>query len=173
MISLIATAATVLPSLVKLFDSDERKEGVRELTQTVVKEASKVLGVPLKDKDDLINTINANPELAIKLKAIENKHSFDIEKLYLEDVKDSRKSDIDRQNSKASKIVKVTGSLIALFTVLSAFILDVVILTMVFNDLKVDPIITLIAGANNIKAGQVLSFYFGSSKNEADKQRGN
>ena len=89
----------------------------------------------------------------------------------LADKANARLSDISRQDGKGSTLVKSTGSLIALFTVISAFILDLVILYMVFKNLEVSPILTLIAGANNVKAGQVLSFYFGSSKTEADAQR--
>ena len=70
-----------------------------------------------------------------------------------------------------SWLVANTGSLIAIFTVLSAFALDMVMLYMVFKGLEVSPLLTLIAGANNVKAGQVLSFYFGSSKEQADSKR--
>ena len=70
-----------------------------------------------------------------------------------------------------SWLVANTGSLIAIFTVLNAFVLDVAILYMAFKGMELSPILTLIAGANNVKAGQVLSFYFGSSKESADSKR--
>lgn len=68
-------------------------------------------------------------------------------------------------------LVRNAGSLIALFTVLSAFILDLLLIYMVMNGTNVNPIYTLIQGAMNVRAVQVLSFYFGDSKVNADKQR--
>lgn len=68
-------------------------------------------------------------------------------------------------------LVRNAGSLIALFTILSAFILDLLLIYMVMNGTNVNPIYTLIQGAMNVRAVQVLSFYFGDSKVNADKQR--
>lgn len=68
-------------------------------------------------------------------------------------------------------LVRNAGSLIALFTILSAFILDLLLIYMVMNGTNVNPIYTLIQGAMNVRAVQVLSFYFGDSKVNADRQR--
>lgn len=70
-------------------------------------------------------------------------------------------------------LVRNAGSLIALFTILSAFILDLLLIYMVMNGTNVNPIYTLIQGAMNVRAVQVLSFYFGDSKVNADRQRNN
>lgn len=70
-------------------------------------------------------------------------------------------------------LVRNAGSLIAIFTILSAFILDLLLIYMVMNGTNVNPIYTLIQGAMNVRAVQVLSFYFGDSKVNADRQRGN
>lgn len=70
-------------------------------------------------------------------------------------------------------LVRNVGSLIALFTILSAFILDLLLIYMVMNGTNVNPIYTLIQGAMNVRAVQVLSFYFGDSKVNADRQRNN
>lgn len=68
-------------------------------------------------------------------------------------------------------LVRNTGSLIAIFTIISAFILDLLLIYMVMNGTNVNPIYTLIQGAMNVRAVQVLSFYFGDSKVNADRQR--
>ena len=70
-------------------------------------------------------------------------------------------------------LVRNAGSLIALFTILSAFVLDLLLIYMVMNGTNVNPIYTLIQGAMNVRAVQVLSFYFGDSKVNADRQRNN
>lgn len=70
-------------------------------------------------------------------------------------------------------LVRNAGSLIALFTIISAFILDLLLIYMVMNGTNVNPIYTLIQGAMNVRAVQVLSFYFGDSKVNADRQRNN
>ena len=70
-------------------------------------------------------------------------------------------------------LVRNAGSLIAIFTILSAFILDLLLIYMVMNGTNVNPIYTLIQGAMNVRAVQVLSFYFGDSKVNADRQRNN
>lgn len=149
---------------IKLFDKLIDNHG----EDLVSKGIEKVTGIKLEGKTKLspqeVQLINES-ELRIK--------ELDFKKLskILEDVADSRKHNISIQVAK-DWLVRNTGSILAIFTILSAFVLDVVILYMVFKGLNVDPIITLIAGANNIKAGQVLSFYFGSSKTEADERRG-
>ena len=68
-------------------------------------------------------------------------------------------------------LVRNAGSLIAIFTIISAFILDLLLIYMVMNGTNVNPIYTLIQGAMNVRAVQVLSFYFGDSKVNADRQR--
>lgn len=85
--------------------------------------------------------------------------------------KDSARSFGVNIQSSQDWLVRNAGSLIALFTIFSAFILDMLLIYMVVNDTVVNPIYTLIQGAMNVRAVQVLSFYFGDSKVNADKQR--
>jgi len=170
---MIATAIiSAIPSLIKLFNSDDRKEGVKELTQTVVNEASKKLGVTLNTKDDVLKHLEQNPEQAIKLREIETKHIQSIMELQLKDVQSAREMNFNIQSSK-DWLVRNTGSLIAMFTVLFAVVLDIYILYKAFNSgiATLNPIVTLIAGNVSARAGQVLSFYFGSSKESADSKR--
>jgi hypothetical protein len=74
MIPIIAGVISAIPSIIKLFDSDDRDQGVKELTNTVVKEAGKALGVDFKSKDEVVTHLNANPQDAIKLREVETQH---------------------------------------------------------------------------------------------------
>jgi hypothetical protein len=170
-LSLVAGALSAIPSIVKLFDSDSRGDGVRELTDTVVNEASKALGVE-PTKKSIEDKLNSNPEDVLKLRDIELKYATDIESLRLQDVANARETSIKRQESK-DWLVRVTGSIIALLTILFAFALDSFILYEAFKNgiTELNPIVTLIAGYSSARAIQVLSFYFGDSKVNADKQR--
>jgi nitrogen fixation/metabolism regulation signal transduction histidine kinase len=123
----------------------------------------KVTGIDVSKKTTL------STDEIITIKQSQKALSKELELIYA-DKQNARNMSIQLSKSK-SWLVANTGSLIAIFTVLSAFILDIIILYMVFNNQKVSPILTLIAGANNVKAGQVLSFYFGSSKEQADSKR--
>lgn len=161
---------SAIPSLIKLFNSDSRDSGVKELTSTVISEVGKKLNVDFKSKEEVVKHLNSNPEDAIKLKELDLNYKKDIDAMYLKDKQDARNMNVKIQAAK-DWLVRNTGSMIAIFTIASAFILDLVILIMVFNSIEVSPILTLIAGANNVKAGQVLSFYFGASKMEADSKR--
>lgn len=62
---------TAIPSIIKLFSSNERKEGVKELTANVINTASDLLGTQLNTKDELFNHLSNNPLEVIKLKQLE------------------------------------------------------------------------------------------------------
>lgn len=131
------------------------KKGIKSLT-----------GIDLESKE-------LTPEQKAKLVEMEveiKKIDFEKLKLGYEDKASARLFGVNIQQSQ-DWLVRNTGSLIALFTVLSAFILDILLIYMVVNDTNVNPIYTLIQGAMNVRAVQVLSFYFGDSKVNADKQR--
>lgn len=88
----IATAVIgAIPSLIKLFDSDSRADGVKELTQTVVQEAGKKLGVDFKTKNDVVSHLNSNPEDAVKLREIETAHLQAIAQLDLKNKKEDNR----------------------------------------------------------------------------------
>lgn len=159
MVAAIPAIVSAIPSIIKLFDSDERDDGVKELTGQVITEASKVLGVDFKTKDDIVDHLNAHPEKVIELQEIE----FKTKQLVFQDRKDARQAAIARQNSSASGFVKSTPALLAIITVLGAGLLDVYILYEGFaKGLEaLNPVITLIAGNVSARAGQVLGFYFG------------
>jgi len=100
------------------------------------------------------------------------KIDFETLKLGYEDKNSARNYGVNIQIS-SDWLVRNAGSLIAIFTILSAFVLDLLLIYMVMNGTNVNPIYTLIQGAMNVRAVQVLSFYFGDSKVNADKQRVN
>lgn len=172
MIQFLPAVISAIPSIVKLFSKDEREQGVKDLTGTVLNEASNALGIEIKSKNDLVDTLNQNPELAIKLKEIDRAYQTKIEELYYQEKANARETSIKRQESK-DWIVRTTGSIIALATVFFAFILDAFILYEAFKNgiTELNPIVTLIAGYSSARAIQVLSFYFGDSKVNADRQR--
>lgn len=170
-ISLVAGALSAIPSIVKLFDSDSREDGVKELTSTVVNEASKALGVS-PTKDAIVNELNKDPANVLKLRDIELKYASSIEQLRIQDRSNAREMNVKIQGAK-DWLVRNTGSLIALFTVVFAFGLDAFILYEVFTNsvTELNPVVTLIAGYSTAKASQVLGFYFGDSKVNADSKR--
>ena len=97
---MIATAViAAIPSLIKLFSSDSRSDGAKELTQAVVQEAGKKLGINFTTKEDLVTHLNSNPEDATKLREIETSHLQAIAKLKLENKKeDNRHIESKEQN---------------------------------------------------------------------------
>lgn len=140
---------------------------ISDIGMPLVKRGVKALtGIDLESKE-------LTPEQKAKLVEMEveiKKIDFEKLKLEYEDKASARLFGVNIQQSQ-DWLVRNTGSLIALFTVLSAFILDMLLIYMVVNDTNVNPIYTLIQGAMNVRAVQVLSFYFGDSKVNADKQR--
>jgi len=150
MISLLAGAGlNILTDLIKDNGEEFVKQGIKKVT-----------GIEVKD--------SLSPEQVAVIKASEQ----EIVKQVYQDRADARKMNVDLQVSK-DWLVRNTGSLIAIFVVLSAFILDVFILYQAIGQGvgSLNPIVTLIAGATSTKAVQVLSFYFGDSKVNADTNR--
>jgi len=91
MIPLIPTLISSIPSIIKLFDSDDRKEGVKELTSVAIGEASKALGVPIQNKEELYTHLNANPQEVIKLKRIEADTKLQMEQIGLLKIQEGTK----------------------------------------------------------------------------------
>ena len=150
-----------------MFGIDFLDKLIGEVGLPLVKKGIKsVLGIDLDEK-----TLSPEDKQKIMDSQIEiMKIDFEKLKLGYEDKASARLFGVNIQQSQ-DWLVRNTGSLIALFTVLSAFILDMLLIYMVVNDTNVNPIYTLIQGAMNVRAVQVLSFYFGDSKVNADKQR--
>lgn len=171
MIGVATAVISAIPSIMKLFDSDSRSDGVKELTNTVVGEVGKKLGVEFKTKEDVVKHMATNPEDAVKLREIDAKFKTDIEKMYLEDKQSARDTSVALQESTANWLVKSTGSMIAIGTIIASFTLFVLLLIGTID--MANPAVTLILGFAGGYITQILSFYFGSSKQHVDENRGN
>lgn len=91
MLPLAGAVISAIPSIIKLFNSDERGDGVKELTSTIVKEAGQALDVEFNTKDDVLNHLAQNPEAAFKLRDIETKHIQALASLELENKKEDNR----------------------------------------------------------------------------------
>ena len=83
MLPVLPAIISAIPSIIKLFDSDERKQGVKELTGQAINEAGKALGLQFSSQDELINHLNANPIEVLKLKQLESDTQLEMEKVGL------------------------------------------------------------------------------------------
>lgn len=154
---LVSAGASLLGSLV---------ESGTQVAKTKAKEF-------IKEKTGVdIDKEKPTPQQLEKIAQAEREHYSELYELMLKDRADARSMNVKIQQSK-DWLVRNTGSLIALFTIFSAFILDVYILYKAFSTGldTLNPIVTLIAGATSTKAVQVLGFYFGDSKVNADAKR--
>ena len=114
--------------------------------------------------------LRENPDALLKLKKLESDERIQNLNAYYADKDSARDMAVDIQVSK-DWLVRNTGSIIALFTVISAFTMDLYLLYLVQSNETINSMFTLIAGAVSTRAVQVLSFYFGESKSNADNQR--
>lgn len=87
MITALAAVATAIPSIIKLFDEDERKDGVSELTSNILTQAGQLFGVNFESKDQLLEHLNANPNEVIKLKQLEAETQIKLVELDIETIK--------------------------------------------------------------------------------------
>jgi len=89
-------------------------------------------------------------------------------KTYIKDKESARKMQVELSKSN-SWLLKHTGSIIALITIICGFSMFALLLEGKFS---IDnPNVALIAGFVGGYITNILSFYFGSSKNEADKAK--
>jgi len=108
-------------------------------------------------------------ELAYKAKMREN--DIKESEIYLEDKQSAREMN---SNLVASKdwLVRNTGSLLAWFIVIGTVALDYMIAFENLKDAVADKeVLMFILGSMNTYTAGVISFYFGSSKTEADAKR--
>lgn len=115
--------------------------------------------------------LRTNPSALLKLKELESDERIQELKAMNADRDSARKREIKVQTSK-DWLVRNTGSILGLLTVLSAFGMDVYLLYLSgVPDVEISPIFTLVAGGTSARAIQVLSFYFGDSKTAADNSK--
>jgi hypothetical protein len=83
MIPILPTIISAIPSIIKLFDSDERKTGVKELTGQAIHQASKIMGINFNSGNDLLAHLNTNPSEVLKLSQLEDDTKIKMEKVGL------------------------------------------------------------------------------------------
>ena len=112
-----------------------------------------------------------NPDALLKLRKLDSDERITSLKDMYADRDSARDMNIKVQGSK-DWLVRNTGSVLGLFTVLAAFGMDGYLLYLSNTpDATISPIFTLVAGGTSARAIQVLSFYFGDSKTSADNNK--
>ena len=125
------------------------------------------LGIPDDTIEGVTSALAGNPEMAMKLKELD----FEYAKLDAQDRDSARKAYAEVATSEnASKLDKAVVPMLALGTVGLAFLFIVVL---IFINVPTDQqqIIIFALGFITSSAGQVLSFYFGSSQGSKDKTK--
>ena len=125
------------------------------------------LGIPDATVDGITEAITGNPEMAMKLKELDLEYA----KLDAQDRDSARKAYAQVATSEhATKLDKAVVPILALGTVTLAFVFIAILM---FRDVPVDQqqMIIFALGFITSSAGQVLSFYFGSSQGSKDKTK--
>lgn len=131
-----------------------------------------------KIADDLITSDEERAEKENEKLKTNIQHKIEMGKLdvaeteaYIKDKQSAREMNSNLQVSK-DWLVRNTGSLIAWFIIVGTFTLDYMV---VFEGLKNEvgdkEVLMFILGSMNTYTAGVISFYFGSSKTEADGKR--
>lgn len=122
-------------------------------------------------KEEILEKENEKQKTELNYKAEMKKADIEETKAFLEDTQSARKMNNDLVQSK-DWLVRNTGSLLAWFVVLGTFSLDYMV---AFEGLKESvedkEVLMFILGSMNTYTAGVISFYFGSSKTEADTKR--
>ena len=125
------------------------------------------LGVPDATVEGITEAITGNPELTMKLKELDLEYA----KMDAQDRDSARKAYAAVATSEhATKLDKAVVPILALGTVALAFLF---IGILIFIDVAADQqqMIIFALGFITSSAGQVLSFYFGSSQGSKDKTK--
>ena len=140
--------------------------------KTVVKLIAGALGVE-ETPEAIEAEIKANPEAYVKLKEIESNHEVELQKLVIEQER-LRLADVASARSREVEVTKATGKrdinlYILGWTVVAGFFGLIALLC--FKALPEDSngVIFMLFGSLSTGFGQVLSYFFGSSKSSAEK----
>lgn len=123
---------------------------------------SKKTGIDLSSKKEL------TAQDIEKLKVFQSTHLKELEMFYA-DRADARNMNVKLQASK-DWLVRNAGSLISIFVVVSTFGLWLCMLVGITDNLN-QTVLMSINSSLTLSLGYVLSFYYGSSKTEADSKR--
>ena len=137
----------------------------------IVDSVGKVADELFTSDDERLEKANEKQKTETSYKAEMRKADLEESKAYLEDKQSARKMNSDLVVSK-DWLVRNTGSLMAWFIIGGTVALDYL---MAFGSLKEavadKDILMFILGSMNTYTAGVISFYFGSSKSEADEKR--
>lgn len=136
------------------------------LAGAAVKAIAETLGLP-EDVNLITTTLEANPEMALKLAEI------DIKKLeiYAQEMNSARERELKIASAEHAPLInKIVTPILALGTIACSFILFAIL---IFAD--VDPsskdILIYVLGVLSAAVSQILSYYFGSSEGSKQKDQ--
>jgi len=125
-----------------------------------------LFGADPNDPNDIAIKMAADPEAAIKLRKLELDNKVELEKLYLQDVQSARQREVE--------VTRATGRINWPLYILAAVIV-VGFFTLMFVLMKhavpegSREVAFMLFGALAASFGQVVQYFFGSSKGSADK----
>ena len=125
------------------------------------------LGIPDDTIEGVTAALQGNPEMTMKLKELDLEYA----KLEVQDRDSARKAYAEVATSEnATKLDKAVIPILALGTVSLAFVFIAILM---FRDVPTDQqqMVIFALGFITSSAGQVLSFYFGSSQGSKDKNK--
>jgi hypothetical protein len=139
---------------------------------TAIKVIASALGV--EEQPAAIEAeIQANPEALLKLKELEANHKIEWEKLAIEgerlrltDVQSARQRQIDTEKSTGKRDINLY---ILAWVIVAGFFILLFLLMKVAIPADQNGVIFMLFGALSTGFGQVLQYFFGSSKGSADK----
>ena len=151
---------------ISIFNNLVSKHGEDLISESI----KKVTGIELKGRTEPLTPQEKQLILDSQYKIKEL--DFKTLELHQKDRDSARNREVNIQTSK-DWLVRNTGSMIAVITVILTFMLDGYVLYQGINSGMdaLNPIVTLISGAMTTRVMTIYSFYFGSSKTEADKNR--
>lgn len=168
----MGTLVTLLGSIGLNIFSSVLEKGTKEVKTNTLKFIEKKTGIVLNEektefsKEEIKILQQAEKEFITKTMEM-NLESF---KISTRDKSNARAMNINLGKYQSPWLVKNTGSLIALITTIFTFGLWYAML-MGFTDKVNENILFAINSGLTLSLGYVLSFYFGSSKNESDVQK--
>ena len=137
----------------------------------IIESVGKVADELITSDDERAEKENEKLKTELSYKAKMKQADIDEIKVYTKDKQSARKMNSDLVASK-DWLVRNTGSLLAWFIVGGTVVLDYMIAFENLKDAVADKeVLMFILGSMNTYTAGVVSFYFGSSKTEADMKR--
>jgi hypothetical protein len=83
---MLTALLAAVPSIYKLFTSDDKDEAVKKITGQVVQSAAAALGIETTRKEDIVKHLEQNPDDVYKLKKLDNDFELRIKELDLKEL---------------------------------------------------------------------------------------